>query len=53
MSRHSKVGMTATFNQGPTEFPSLCSTLPRVWTLPLLSKIAARDPGLTSTLQVL
>lgn len=53
MSRHSKVGMTATFNQGPTEFPSLCSTTPRVWTLPLLPKIAARDPGLTSTLQVL
>ena len=49
MSRHSKVGITATFNRGPTEFPSLCSTTPRVWTLPLLPKIAARDPGLTCT----
>ena len=53
MSRHSKVGMTTIFNQGPAEFPSVCSTTPTVWTLPFLHKIAARDPGLTSTLQVL
>ena len=35
MSRHSMVGMTAIFNQEPTEFPSVCSTTPMVWTLPL------------------